>query len=524
MVEISASSFKLKPAAHQVRGAAILLRKPRYGLFWEMRLRKTATIVTAADAALESGLVDVIVVTCPAQVKSVWVDPDLGEIRAHSKRDDGVFNYMARWEHNLEELNFNYCKYWVVTSFEFLRQENAHGDYHKVEALLEAIGSKKFWLVLDEASELGNYKSAQHRAVKELAAKASRVTLLDGTPNHRGQLQQYAKFGLLGQEVLGFKNYHQFAAVHGIKGGYKAKQVVGFRGQSEDLEFKGRDGVLRKYRSIDSKVKPFCEYLQRKDVSDMNWSEPERSFFTVALTPKTWGVYKQMRDEMLADLDSGKCLAQHASVRAMRLAQICAGFIGGVEVTCTADGIVTPSTLGAPESTILPPKQTVEISSETRVEVVKWLERKLEVIPDFKCVVWCRWVPEIESLLQLLKSAGVPAGFIYGKGETSCELLHPTHPYVGPLVLVAQPQAARYGRNFSKADTAVYLSRDYDPVTASQSEDRIQAPGQLNLLLDVLVTGPDGQKTITWDIRKQVLNKVGVGQRTASEWKRALED
>ena len=123
-----------------------------------------------------------------------------------------------------------------------------------------------------------------------------------------------------------------------------------------------------------------------------------------------------------------------------------------------------------------------------------------------------------------MTSDELPLAFIYSKGEVNTELLHPTHPYDGPLVLVAQPQAARYGKNFSKADTAVYLSRDYNLVTAAQSEDRIQAPGQLNFLLDCLVTGPGGQRTITWDIRKSMVSKAVIAHRTASEWKKALAE
>jgi hypothetical protein len=119
---------------------------------------------------------------------------------------------------------------------------------------------------------------------------------------------------------------------------------------------------------------------------------------------------------------------------------------------------------------------------------------------------------------------GLPSGFVYGGGEINTEFLNPSHPYKDGLVLIAQPQAARYGRNFSKAATAIYLSRDYDATTAAQSEDRIQAPGQLNLLLDILVTGPDGQKTITWDIRKTIVGKTTTAHRTTAEWKRVLED
>jgi hypothetical protein len=104
--------------------------------------------------------------------------------------------------------------------------------------------------------------------------------------------------------------------------------------------------------------------------------------------------------------------------------------------------------------------------------------------------------------------------------------LHPRSKYQGPYVLVCQPQSAQYGNNFSRARTSIFLSRDYNRITRAQAGDRVQADGAgaTTSELDVVVTGPRGQKTIVHDIIASLLERENAEKRTAAEWRRVLTE
>ena len=100
-----------------------------------------------------------------------------------------------------------------------------------------------------------------------------------------------------------------------------------------------------------------------------------------------------MRDEMVAQLDSGIAAVGHAAIKCIRLAQICAGFLGGVQefTQGTLDG-------GFDGSVDLSPIVS-EIHDEPTEMLMGWLALRLAEEPNFKAVIWARFVPEIDRLI-----------------------------------------------------------------------------------------------------------------------------
>jgi hypothetical protein len=498
MIELQTSRFKLPPYPHQLAGVKTLLKKKVYGLFWEMRLGKTKCIIDTACTLFDADQLDVVVIECPAQVKDVWIDEDLGEISKHAFSLYHLWNYDSRREFAVP--NFMLPTF-IVTSFEFLRQENAHGEFPKVDALIEALKGKRVWHVIDEASAIANHKALQTKATYKLRQACERVTELDGTPAGNSPMDLFAKFMVLDKEILGYKSFWEFSRNHTVsrkvtlKGRKPFNKVIGY----QNLEY------------ITDRTKPFCEYLKQTDALEM--PEKVRTFFTVPLSTATWKVYRQLRDELIAELDTGTVLLKNSAAKVTRLAQLCAGFLGGIESSDSE-----PSSI----------PDTQELSSETTDAFVAWLKERLTENPNFKCVVWARWRPEIERLhSRLLKEFfyTVKIGLCYG-GHKDENFLHPDSGLDTAAVMIAQVQAARFGNNYSKADTVVYLSQGYDLVSRSQSEDRVQAPNgrKTTLMIDVIVTGPDGQKTITHDVAKTLATKESIATRTTNEWRKVLSE
>lgn len=500
-MELDFTQCKLTPYPHQVRGIQQLFKNKRFGLFWEMRLGKSFAVAATASFLFQAGLLDAVLIACPAQVKDVWANKELGEITKH------VF---VPWKHiSFDSSTSDYADIlaqavedrllFITLSHELLRQEDARGDFPRVKEIINCLEGKKTWLVFDEAAAFGSYKSLQTKSAMHLikGLKPERLTLLDGTPIGNSPIEQYSKFKLLGEDVLGYSSFFHFRAVHQITEtnvfAKRGKSFVGFKNQ----------------HLIDRRVRPFCEYLEQKDCLAM--PEKVQTFLTIPLKPKSWARYCEFRDEMVAELDSGILTAQHASVKVLRLAQMCSGFVGGVENEVTLQ------------------QETVELSKETLEGIMNWLEIRYSENVGFKCVVWCRWRPEIERLVNALETTSrlhTRVLCAYGAKKTYANQLHPGDTYDGPLVVVAQPQALRYGVNMSKATSEVFLSQDYNRITRSQAIERLQAPNgrATTLVLDVLVTGPNGQKTVTWDIKQSLDGKEEVARRTAGEWKRVLTE
>ncbi len=532
MIEVNPTRFRLQPWDHQLRGVKTLLKKDVYGLFWKMRLGKTKVIIDTACLLFEAGVIDTLLIVAPAQVKDVWCEPNLGEIKQH--------DWSGARTYKFEKLDGLFVPHgkpaYIAASVEFLRQQGPRGNFPFVENLLASLGGRRIWFVFDEASVLGNHKSLNTKAMIALRNGApaeklhkygddplpliKKVTILDGTPRGNSHLSFYSKFKVLDPSILGckvFEHYrNRYSELVKVPHKWVTDPVTNERKavatHMEVVSEKNMDDFTRR-------TAPYCEYLEQ-DPKDMPTKVP--GILTVALSEKSWKTYCSMRDELVAEIDQGICAVGQAAVKTIRLAQLCAGFLGGVSEYMQMD--IAEGKWSGP---IASEPKTVEVHDATAKMLMGWLEQRFAERPDFKCVVWSRFVPEIKRLVNRFTGAPWSIAQLHGEVKHGHECLHPKHPYTGPIVLVAQPQSAQYGFNFSKADTVVYLSQDYNRITRAQSEDRVQAIGSARKstsLLDVIVTGPRGQKTIVHDIINSVREKEDAEKRTAKDWVKALTE
>lgn len=521
MIKVNPTRFKLKPWTHQLRLVGVLLTKPIFGLFLKMRLGKTKIVIDTFCILAEAGLIDTLLIVAPAQVKDVWIERNFGEIKTH--------DWSGARVHEFKTLDSLFLPHgvpcYVACSIEFLRQQGPRNNFPMVDNLLASLAGRSVWFVFDEASVLGNHKSLNTKAMIALRSGTpiKRVTLLDGTPRGNSHLSFYSKFKVLDQQILGCRVFEQFRARYSelVKVPHPAgKDKEGntiYKTHVEVVAEKNMDDFVRRTR-------PFCEYLEQ-DVLDMPKKVP--GILSVALNDKAWKAYCSMRDELVAEIDQGICAVGQAAVKSMRLAQLCAGFLGGVNEFAQLS--FEPGVYADPTHGINTTPITVEVHDLPTKMLMGWLQNRFTERPDFKVVIWSRFVAEIERLLDALRVAkleGIHLGVLYGERKEGYQEFHTKHDYNGPMVMVAQPQSAQYGYNFSKADTVVYLSQDYNRITRAQSEDRVQASGarESTSLLDVVVTGPRGQKTIVHDIIQSVREKEDAEKRTAQEWKRILTE
>lgn len=506
-IVVNPELFKTPPFKHQIEGITKLVNNDAFALLDEMGVGKSYQVVNAACVLAEHGKIDTVIVVVPASCRCVWFDSKMGEIRKHSWVKNTVVEYHAKqipnyWTDAPELLPYPYVKHiqWIVTNYEFLRNEE------RLQVLLEKIKRCKTMLVLDESSYIKNRTAKQTKAILALREHCQRCVILNGTPITNSPLDLWSQMNVLSPKILqrDYKNFFSFR--------YEYCEMRSQR-------FGGRVfQQVASYRRLDQLAKKIAPYVLRrlkKDCLDL----PEKLYTTreVALTPESWKRYKELKQDLLITLDSGdKQLEPNAAVRLMRLAQLTSGILGGYEHRYNNE-----------EFDLV---ETQDLSDEK----LKWLvDHLIENCQGKAVIVWTRWRRERERIWEWCNQNALNKMEMYqlygGQDKKAREeaVTRFSSPIDKPwaVVLLAQPHAGGHGLNLIAASEAIYLSNDFALGVRLQSEDRCHRPGQVNPVtyVDVLATGPQGQRTIDHIIFEALRDKQNIATMTCENWRRKLE-
>lgn len=542
---------KLPPFTHQIIGIEKIVQLDDkesgrvipgcFALFDEMGNGKSLQAIVAAQILMEQGLINKVLVICPAAVRTVWFDPELGELKKHlwdhmPVRITEFHQKQRQWYSGPKvEKPFKF----VITNYDFIRSSPAR------EKTLRPYCDRYTLMILDESAAVKSHRSQQTRACLRLRQRCGRVLLLNGTPIANNPLDMFAQGRMMDPRIINLDTFTHFRAKYSIliPG---ATRIVGWQ-NLEDLTQRFAPYVLRRLKT---------------DCLDLPEKMPPQ-IMSVALSQQTWNVYREMRDEMVAWLNQATAaVANQAPVKAMRLAQITSGFVGGIQeiekddvIAENAAAMTRPDWLPAMMQPSLPlageptspfmgfagipdhlrqegkPLPPVEISREKLDYFLDWVEERLDEDPQFKLLVWCRFRPELARVHLNLQERvkNVELGLIHGgqkraDRQHAIRLLDPRTSPNRPVIVAGTPATGRMGLNLTAAHTVVYMSNDYSLFTRQQSEDRVHRPGQFHPVsyFDVVATGPAGQRTIDHIIIKALRDKKNLAEITTAGWRNAL--
>lgn len=539
----------LPPKQHQRDGVHALVERDIFMLADEVGCGKTKQVIDAAQILFEREAIDLVLVLCPAFARGVWANPDpaLGEIAKHSWpsipyacREYSIANPDLKLQRGIHGSRTNEDTFlrWLVTNYEFVRREE------RLIPLLRYLGMRPFWLVCDESWMLKDQGTAQFKAAYEIRKLAKRVTLLNGTPIADNPLDLNAQMKMLSDRILGFSyrdrlgrekiststtRFRQHYAL--LKPNVNFPMIVGWQ-NLEELRAKVAPHVLRRKTR---------ECFDLPDVLDPILIEAR-------LSDDTWRIYKEMRDNMIAWLTSSPkpesdsplaSIANQAIVRGLRLAQITSGFLGGVrEFDPMADPeLASLDAMVDGEGFIAPAAepQTKEIGREKLDGFLDWLSH-LDPLPN-RILIWARFRKEIERCAAAFEPGSSKKHLdrdmfmLYG-GQTKADreaavrALNPAIEPEGPVGVVGSPEAGGAALNLSGASLAVNLSHGFNLRVYLQARGRIDRPGQKEKIryVDVVATGPKGQKTIDHHILAALRGKDDIAQWTTATWRQKLQD
>jgi hypothetical protein len=531
-VTLDFSRARLPPFAHQREDTAALLEHRWFFVTNEMRTGKSKIVVDAAQFLFEADIIDTVVVVAPAPVRDVWCDPVLGEIAKHAWVDvpNKIIEYHARvrtWTNVAAEAHLR----WIVTNFEFLRNKP------RLTQLLPFCGQKTL-LILDESSFVKNYAALQTKACMQLRKACGRVVLLNGTPIFHSPLDLFSQGNLLHPSILDCKYITLFKARYAIQepvltyGGKALTKVVGKGKFKKEIIIERTIG----WSNLDDLQRRFAPVTVRRLQAECLDLPPKLDpvTLTATLTPETWRAYKEMRDELVVWLtQSSVATSATAAIKALRLAQITGGFIGGIERSGVEAGEHYDELIeNEPEDRVAELIPTIEIGRE-KLDVLLWfIEQRLDADPNLHLVVWHRFRAELFRTMAEVaqRFPQFACGSILGGQKRSerleaLALLKPETSPTGPVFVGGIEGTGSFGLDMTAAHTCVTMSSGYSPGRSAQTLDRIYGPGQTHPIafFNIVATGPKGQRTIDHDILVARMSGEDIAQRTASAWVKVLK-
>lgn len=524
------SAAPLQPFAHQRIDTQALLDHPFFFIASEMRTGKTKICIDAMQFLYELGVINTVLVVCPEPVRSVWCEPQFGQLRKHlwERTSARVTEYHAhthQWEYGPESATPLRI---VVTNYEYMRpmrRKDRSVDDSRFKKLLP-LCTPKTLLILDESGAITNHSSTTYKACLKLRKKCGRIVLLNGTPFDT-PLHLFAQGNILDESVLDCKYVTHFKARYAVMGGFKvgAKRVV--KPDGRVVYEGGRPTQVVNWQALDDLERRFAPYIVRRlqsDLPDMPVKLPAVPI-VAPLTPRTWRAYCDMRDELVVMFQRGYAsTAPHAITKLMRLAQITSGFVGGIHDTGLDDSDDEPDETTVPDHTFL---------GTEKLDAVLWLiAQRREHDPNLKIVIWVRFRVELERLVAAMRQRQpdmIVAG-LYGcqkKTERAyvLSLLKPESAPAGAVGVVGTLGTGSFGLDFSASHTNVNCSYDYSNRRFLQSGDRVYGPDQKHPIsyLDIIATGPKGQRTIDHTIIAARESKQRIADLTTRAWIQALK-
>lgn len=451
----------LKPFDHQRVAVEAMAGAAYFGLLMEMGTGKTSCIVNELQLlALKMDADEMlrVIIVCPKSLTVNWE-------REFAKCMHGCINYsiatISGQRVGLEKL--------IELIRSPARLKVALVSYDSVAPYLQQLSMfKPNYITFDESHYLKNPESKRFKAAFGLSKEAAMRRILTGTPVSNNVLDVWPQFQILRPGCLGFATYSGFKKaycnVDFSAGGYE--KITGFK----DVD-KLKQNMSR------------MSFLVKKDQClDL----PEKLYDTVKVEmPETMReVYDKFSREFFVQLDTNiELSSEFIIVQMMKLAQICSGYVSANELK--ADTLYSD---GTTEDEHWERKLMDIPGADAKLNLM--IEDAMEVIKEGKLIIWSRFRPATEKIIERFRAEGVRCSPFYGgiKDSERQDIIDKFNNDDKYPVFVGNPKSGGVGLTLLgtknlPCHTTFYYSNDFSFGSRSQSEDRNHRIGQHNAVL-----------------------------------------
>ena len=470
--------FKTKPYRHQLDALEKSWNKETFAYFMEMGTGKTKVLIDNAAMLYDKGKINGILIVAPKGVIGTWYNQELPtHLVTH------IVSKTVLWQANINQKQQDK----LDTLFE--SGEDLHILIMNVEAFSSekgAIFAAKFLnchktlMAIDESTTIKNPKAKRTKNIIKLSKLSKYRRILTGSPVTKNPLDLYSQCEFLDPFLLNFASYYSF------RNRYAEMKQVNVAGRTIQLV-----AGFKNLGELSDSVKNFSYRVLKEDCLDL----PPKIFMKrqIDLTPEQNKLYKQMKEQALAEMNGKQVTTVNVLTQLMRLHQITCGHFAA------DDGSIQG------------------IKNNRLSELMDVLE---EV--ERKAIIWAHYQYDIKKIIKEIKKIHGPSSVVDYYGLT------PQDERQGNIkkfqddprcrFLVGTPSTGGYGITLTAANTVIYYSNGYDLEKRLQSEDRAHRIGQHKPVtyIDILA-----EETVDEKIVKALRKKINIAHEVMGEELRA---
>ena len=445
---------KTKPFPHQSRATLRAVRQRNHAIFFEPRLGKSKAALDYVAILALKGEVRRVLILAPRIALDVWQ----GQLRKHFPFPYYAETFEEEWEGNWDGMQFrgarlalfdgsdNVTRTFDTPRFFLAGREETFRAVRNKKGKLERPKQVELerWspdaIIVDESHE---YKRPGGRGAQDAWRLVSRlrrrhggghpfVLLLSGTPNPKGWRDLFAQYRIMDETILG-TNAGDFDEEYCVYGqGARKYTIVKYRNT----------------KRLKSKIHAHATTCTAKQagLEGKLWFE----LLHAQLPQRVRGLYDEMVEEFLVEVDGELLVARNPGVKRLRLQQITGGF--------TTSG-----------------KQI----HSAKVEVFRDYMRSL-YSNDECVVVGARFLPEVSACGVVAEELGFDTAVIWGETPQSdrTAAIRSFQKARRPSALVFQVQAGSRSIELSRAAEVVFYSLPEGWVDFWQFLNRVRGPNQ----------------------------------------------
>jgi SNF2 family DNA or RNA helicase len=444
--------FVVPPMGHQTVALRRAWPLREFALFHEMGTGKTFTTINLAAARFQKGQINGLVIICDTPIKPVWytgngtwLDED-GKLQGSEVEKWCPVDYSAWvWESGdrIEQRFFREKRdelKILIVGVEALSIKNGSA----IKAIEYFQRHHTIMSVVDESESIKNYKASRTKNVILVGGWSDYRLILTGTPITQGLEDLFGQFLFLNAKIVGCKNFYVFRNKYCVMGGFQGRKVLGYQFKEHLLDL----------------IRPFVDYVTKDECMDL----PEQIYpepIVVRPTTEQKRVMAQLKQEFSMEDQGREITISTILERTLRYQQV----IGGTFPFEEEDG----SYNSQPISGVNPKLDAV-------MAYIAGLR------PDAKCVIWARFVPEIEYILdEIWKVYGRESavGFYGGTGKEQ-RIENSNRIQTDPTCrfIVSNQRVGGRGQTWTAVTYNLYYSNTFSYSDRYQSESRTHRKGQ----------------------------------------------
>jgi SNF2 family DNA or RNA helicase len=434
--------FKSPPSGIQKRGLSKAYANPAYGLYWAMGAGKTfATINLAAARHLKRKIKHCIIIVNPSAIKDVW---DV-ELAKWCPVDYDLFIFNSGDQNRLNKHNAFRKEddmHFLVFGIEAFSQGKAIDAMSKY---IDEFASEGIMMVIDEATGIKNPTATRSKKITKQGHRCQYRLILTGTPVTQGIQDLYSQMRFLDPAIIGCKSWVLFRNMYCIMGGFEGRSIIGYQREQELME----------------RIAPFVDVVTKEEAMPHLLPKQYLPPIKVKPSPEQHQAMEQLKNEFAAEDGGDTLTVSMAMERITRYQQICGGFFPYDDVE--TGGYKVKAISG-------PNPKLMALTKEAQIFVEQ----------GEKCIIWARFVPEIELIVSTLRGLFGDKAVVdfYGKTENRKESTRRFQEDPECMFIVSTQAVGAKGQTWTAGTQVRYYSQTFSYEDRMQSEDRAHRRGQ----------------------------------------------